>query len=292
MPKKASKKEIRIDKKPDETPKSNEKPASKHTTMTDKEMSYIVIILALIGIIIYLFVTSGFKAEKEKAIADIKTGLEQRGSLPQLSNYLGSLPALGDNNAPISFIEFGDYQCPFCAKFYNEAEPIIILKYVNTSKVKFYYRDLPQTEIHDKAIATSYAARCANEQGKFWEMHNKLYQNHNSWSISSASSAKQKFQNYANELSLDLSKFNSCVDSEKYKNEINSDIQDATRLGISGTPTFVVQIPKDKTTPEDIQKVRSVVRGTTLVQQEDKYTIIIVGARSYNDFKAFFDLIK
>lgn len=289
------KKRAMIENKADE--KSN-KDAQKQPTqpvvpqLSDKEMFYIVIILALIGIIIYLFVTSGFKAEKEKAITDIKTELGQKGSLPQLSNYLGSLPALGDNDAPISFIEFGDYQCPFCAKFYNEAEPIMILKYVNTSRVKFYYRDLPQIEIHDKAMLASHTARCANEQGKFWEMHNKLYKNHNSWSLLSVSSAKQRFQDYANELGLDLAMFNSCVDSEKYKNEINLDMQDATRLGISGTPTFVVQIPKDKTTPEDIQKVRSVVRGTSLVQQEDKYTIIIVGARSYNDFKAFFDLVK
>ncbi|MBS3067376.1 DsbA family protein [Candidatus Micrarchaeota archaeon] len=288
MPKKTAKvkttKEEKVDKKQEQT--------NKPTTMTDKEMFYVAIIVLLIGVIIYLFVTSGFGAEKEKIKNEIKTELGQKGSLPTLSNYLGSLPPLGDNNAPITFIEFGDYQCEFCKKFYNEVESIMISKYLNTSKVKFYYRDFPQPEIHNKAMLASHATRCANEQDKFWEMHNKLYQTQNLWDIGSVSSAKQKFQEYANELELNMNQFNSCVDSEKYKNEVNADIQDATRLGISGTPTFVIQIPKDKTTLDDLKKVRTVVRGTSLIQQEDKYTIIIVGARAYSDFKAFFDLVN
>ena len=260
--------------------------------LTDREMFYIAIILVLIGIIIYFFIGGSFGAEKEKAMNEVKSGLGQKGGIPTLNNYFGSLPTLGDNSASVSLIEFGDYQCPFCAKFYKEAEQMIILKYVNTSKVKLYYRDLPQPELHDKAMLSSHAARCANEQNKFWEMHDKLYQSHNSWSILSVSSAKQRFQEYANELGLDTDEFNGCVNSEKYKNEIGADMQDAARLGISGTPTFALHIPKDKVELEDIQKVISIVRGTSFTQQGDNYIIIIVGARNYNDYKAFFDLVK
>lgn len=89
---------------------------------------------------------------------------------------VGNLPVLGNINAPVTIIQFSDYQCPYCAKLYSDAEAQIKKEYVDTGKVKIYFRDYPLSQIHQGAEKAAEAARCAGDQGKYWQMHDAIFQ--------------------------------------------------------------------------------------------------------------------
>jgi len=141
-------------------------------------------------------------------------------------------PVKGDSNAPVTIIEFSDFECPFCARFFTDTLPQIQAKYIDTGKVKFVYRDFPLS-IHDNAQKAAEAAECAYDQGKFWEYHDLLFENQRSLTITSLKS-------YASQLSLDQSTFDSCLDSGKNAQEVKDDFQAGVNAGVSGTPAFFV----------------------------------------------------
>lgn len=145
-------------------------------------------------------------------------------------------PFLGKDNAPVTIIEFSDYQCPFCSRFYLQTEKQIIDEYVDTGKVKFVYRDFPLTSIHPDAQISAEASECADEQGKFWEYHNILFEKQDEW----VGNAETMLKKYAADLKLDTNKFNTCLDTNKYASEVDSDSNDAVAAGGRGTPYFVV----------------------------------------------------
>ncbi len=145
-------------------------------------------------------------------------------------------PFLGDANAKVVVIEFSDFQCPFCEKFYSESEKQLLAKYGN--KIRFVYKDLPLTNIHPNAMPAALADQCAFEQGKFWEFHNLLFDKQSEWA--SDSNATELFKQYARDLKLEGAKFNSCLDSEKFKSGIEADMSEASEFGVSGTPAFFI----------------------------------------------------
>lgn len=139
-------------------------------------------------------------------------------------------PALGPEDAPVTIIEFSDYQCPFCAR----AEPTIkqVLEEYG-DKVRLVYRDFPLDQLHPYARKASEASHCAEEQGKFWEYHDALYEDQGS--INEAG-----LEQFAKDLGLDMDAFNSCLDSGKYADEVQKDLEDGQEYGVSGTPAFFV----------------------------------------------------
>ena len=141
-------------------------------------------------------------------------------------------PVKGKPDAPVTIIEFSDFQCPFCAKFYQEAYPQIIKEYVDTGKVKLVYRDYP-LGFHPNAQKAAEASECAHEQNKFWEMHDKLFENQESLS-------EVNYKKWATELGMDSNKFNDCLDTGKYEEEVQKDLQAGSDAGVSGTPGFFV----------------------------------------------------
>ena len=141
-------------------------------------------------------------------------------------------PVLGDPNAPITIIEFSDFQCPFCGRFYSQTELQLIDDYVKTGKVRIIYRDFPLS-FHPEAEPAALAAECANEQGKFWEFHDKVFVDQDSMSIA-------QYKKWAQELGLNTGQFNSCLDSKKYLAEVQKDFSDGAAAGVSGTPTFFI----------------------------------------------------
>ena len=145
-------------------------------------------------------------------------------------------PAKGDENAPVTIIEFSDFQCPFCKRFFDDTLPALTQNYISTGKVKFVYRDLP-LPFHSNAENAALAAECADDQDKFWEMHDLIFQRQDSWASGDAASL---FKGYATELGLDDSAFGSCYDSRKHVSEIQKDLADASASGASGTPTFFI----------------------------------------------------
>lgn len=140
-------------------------------------------------------------------------------------------PALGPQNAPITIIEFSDFQCPFCKSFHDQTFSRLQKKY--EGKIRFVYRDFPLSEIHPLAQGAAEAADCANEQGKFWEYHDMLFQYQPQLEATALMA-------YANKLNLDMKVFQACLESHKYKSEVEGDYAMAIGLGLTGTPTFFV----------------------------------------------------
>jgi len=149
-------------------------------------------------------------------------------------------PIIGNPDAPITIIEFSDFQCPFCARFYTQTLPLIHEEYIEQGKVKLVFRDFPIQSIHPNALPASVAAECANEQGKFKEMHDTLFENQNEWSRQETANALSLFSQYAKEMQLEQEVFDSCLINGKYIEEIRKDLEDGQNYGISGTPGFFV----------------------------------------------------
>lgn len=141
-------------------------------------------------------------------------------------------PVLGAADAPVTIVEFSDFQCPYCASFRTQTFEQIKSEYIDTGKVKFVYRDFP-LDFHSEAMPAAEAAECADEQGKFWEYHDKLFENQKSLGTNN-------YKKWAADLDLDTKKFNECLDSKKYKDEISKDIADGEDVGVTGTPAFII----------------------------------------------------
>ena len=139
---------------------------------------------------------------------------------------------LGDENAKVTMIEFSDYECPFCGRHFEQTYPQIKKEYIDTGKVKLVFRDFPLS-FHPQAQKAAEAAECAGEQGKYFEMHDKLYSNQESLSV-------DNYKKWAKEIGLDTAKFNDCLDSGKMASEIAKDMADGTSYGVKGTPGFFI----------------------------------------------------
>jgi len=139
----------------------------------------------------------------------------------------------GDPNAPITIIEFSDFECPFCNRFYTDTLPQIQKEYIDTGIAKLVYRDFPLS-FHQNAKPAAEAAECAGEQGKFWEMHDVLFENYNVLS-------RAKYTTWAEEIGVgDIGAFDECVDSGEMSAEVDNDFNAGRAAGVTGTPSFFV----------------------------------------------------
>ncbi len=149
-------------------------------------------------------------------------------------------PVLGDANAPVTLVEFTDYQCPFCGRHYTNTYGQLKKEYIDTGKVKYVVRDFP-LNFHPHAQKTAEATECADDQGKFWEMHDKIFETQATWS--NATDIVPVLKQYAADLKLNTGTFNACLDSSKYKDEVAKDMADGSASGVNGTPGFWVLGP-------------------------------------------------
>lgn len=149
-------------------------------------------------------------------------------------------PIIGNIDAPITIIEFSDFQCPFCARFHTQTLPLLLEEYIEQGKVKLVFRDFPIESIHPNALPASIAAECANDQNKFREMHDVLFEKQNSWNRLQTNDALSLFSQYASEMQLDQELFDSCLTNGKHIPEIQNDLNDGRDYGVSGTPGFFI----------------------------------------------------
>jgi protein-disulfide isomerase len=148
--------------------------------------------------------------------------------------------AKGSEDAPVTIVEFSDYQCPFCRRWFNESLPEIQENYIDTGKVRFLYRDFPLS-FHPMAVPFAEAARCAGDQEKYWEMHDKIFEEQDKFGSGTITSITlDDIKQWAEDLGLNTEEFNSCLDSGKYKQAIQDDFTAGSNLGVSGTPTFFI----------------------------------------------------
>jgi protein-disulfide isomerase len=147
---------------------------------------------------------------------------------------------LGSKEAPLTIVEFTDYQCPFCQRFHTTAFPDLKKNYIDTGKVRFYSRDMP-LDFHPDAMRAAEAARCASDQGQFWRLRDVMGANPNKLDMDSLVAD-------VTNLKMDVKAFRACVESEKYKSAVQTDVMEAMKIGANGTPTFVV----GKSTPNGV----------------------------------------
>ena len=180
---------------------------------------------------------------------------------PTIASFYGNAsPILGDINAPLTLIEFGDYQCTYCKKFFQETEKSILVNYIETGKVKMLFKDF--IVVDEDSVNAASAAHCANDQKMFWQYHSTLYNNWDGEGTGWASS--EQLHQFASTLGLDMDKFSECMSKSKWKELVDSSKVDGRTLGVSATPTFFI------------------------IDQNNK-VLKITGAQHYDVFQEVFD---
>ncbi len=161
--------------------------------------------------------------------------LDMNRQIGTVDTSLGS-PIMGSSNAPITIIEFGDYQCPNCKKWFLNTKPDIVTNFIDTGKAKLVFVDI--AFLGEDSLPASIATYCAEEQGKYWDYHGFLYSNQ--LGIDSGWASSDSLKGYAYNLGLDMDMFVSCVDSEKYQKRVQFNTKEAQNNGVNGTPTFFI----------------------------------------------------
>jgi len=155
----------------------------------------------------------------------------------ELPREMTQANTMGDPNAPVYIIEYGDFQCPYCLKFWSDTEPQLIEEYVNTGKVYFEYRSVGAFLGPESGWAAE-GAYCAGDQGKFWEYHDTLFANWTGENVGDFT--KDNLVKYARALKLNMEEFESCISTEKYKGKVEQDAADADANGVHATPTLFI----------------------------------------------------
>ena len=194
-------------------------------------------VISGICIAVIIFGTENISDDTQKLI---ETQLvEEEIKQPQITTetfFANTSPILGNPNAPITLVEFGDYQCHFCNVYFQDTQHKIVENFVNTDKVKIIFKDF--TIIGPDSVSAAHFAHCAGEQERFWEYHNILYNNwsgeNNGWA------SNDNLLQYANEIDLDMNELKKCNNENRYKTLIESSNSDARSLGLTGTPAFFV----------------------------------------------------
>ena len=185
---------------------------------------YYFLIPIMIGVITGVFLVSYQPENENSKILTVSKLIE------------GGSPVWGDSNAPITILEWGDYQCTFCYKFHQDTLNKINEEYIQTGKVKIIFKDFPLNGPDSKLAAE--ATYCAHDQNRYWEYHNQLYEN---WAGERTGwITKEVLSEFAKTIDLDIAEFNKCLDESKYKNKINSIYEFGSEIGINATPSFLV----------------------------------------------------
>lgn len=196
---------------------------------TGSGISSIVIIAVFLGV-------SNFTSEPELIIESSSENQIEPAKITMSTFLENGSPILGNSNAPVILVEFGDYQCHFCNVFFHSTEESIIRNYVDTGKVRMIFKDY--NIIGPDSVTSSHGAHCASDQGLFWEYHDILYSNwtgeNNGW----ASSENQL--RFAQELGLDIDQWSECMAKETHSQVILASNEDAKSLELGGTPAFFV----------------------------------------------------
>jgi len=160
-------------------------------------------------------------------------------------NLENGSPVLGSESAPITVIEFGDYQCESCYYWFHNTRSTLIDNYIETGKAKLVFVDLPF--LGRDSITAAQASYCAEDQGKYWEYHTTLYTFQEIEGYDSGWASRDRLNSFAFSLDMNMDEFNDCMDSSKYKIRVKANYNEAVKNGVQSTPTFII-ISSDGTT--------------------------------------------
>jgi protein-disulfide isomerase len=194
-----------------------------------KAFFWILGLIALVGVAALGYVASKPKSRSAEArdVADTTNAGPAQGYL------------LGKVDAPVKILEFADFECPSCAGFATVTEPDVRTRIIDAGLANLTYLDFPLT-MHRNTLAASNAAACGDEQGKFWPMHDRLFQGQDEWNGEATEAPKPFFKRYAGEVGLDVAKWETCFDARKYQSRISANLADGLRRGVNSTPTFII----------------------------------------------------
>ena len=246
-------------------PPSNEQPRDRNVppkktvrearaSTRPKAFFWILGLIALIGV-----AALGYVATKPKSVSTDAREVADTSHAGPAQGYL-----IGKVDAPVKILEYADFECPSCAGFATVTEPDIRTRIIDAGLANLTYYDFPLTQ-HRNTLAASNAAACADEQGKFWPMHDRLFQSQDEWNGEATDVPKPFFKRYAGEVGLDVAKWETCYDARKYQPRINANLADGLRRGVNSTPTFVIgnkMYPGMRTYDEMKRLVDSIANAT------------------------------
>ena len=201
---------------------------------------------AVIASVVIIGIFFGFNQNETGLVLEPTPTVEQMGPAKvTMSTFLDNgSPILGSPNAPVTLVEFGDYQCHFCNVFFHSTEDEILQKYVETGKVKMIFKDF--NIIGPDSVNASHGAHCAKDQGLFWEYHDILYSNwtgeNNGWA------SPRNLTMFANEINVNMEQWSECMDEKPHSKTIIESNNDAQALELTGTPAFFVITEEGKVT--------------------------------------------
>ena len=208
----------------------------------------------------------------QKDVTEIKNFILQRAPAPppeaQPVVSIDGGAIKGDKTAKVTLVEFTDYQCPFCSRHFRDTMPQIDNDYVKTGKIRYVLREFPLEAIHPLAFKAAEAASCSGEQGKYWEMHDRLFANQNAL-------AAEQLAGHAEAVGLDAGKFKTCLESGKYTAKVRKDLADAQKAGVTGTPTFFIGLTDSK--GSEIKAVRKIVGAQNYAAFKDAIDSLLGG---------------
>lgn len=179
---------------------------------------------------------------EEGTLADAYVAPEEAQAQPTPAGPVevntGDAFSIGEPNAPVTIVEFTDFQCPFCSRHFLETYPQIKANYVDTGQVRYVFMDFPLSSIHPQAQLAAEAARCAGDQAQYMEMHDALFSRQEEWG--GRDDAGEVFVGYAQELGLDGTAFGECLNSRAHESAVLADLEEGVRVGVDGTPAFFI----------------------------------------------------
>jgi len=202
---------------------------ARNASSRPKAFYWLLGVIALIGV-----AAIGYVATKPKAGPTDVQNIADTTNAGAAQGYL-----MGKVDAPVKILEYADFECPGCAGFATVTEPDVRARIIEPGLASITYYDFPLTQ-HRNTLAASNAAACADEQGKFWPMHDRLFQAQDEWNGEATDSPKPFFKRYATEVGVDVAKWESCFDARKYQKRISANLADGLRRGVGSTPSFII----------------------------------------------------
>lgn len=205
--------------------------------MNQKPLIFVIFLLIISAFLVGVFYNKTQSLEKKLAQNPIPSPSAQNPPAPQASaDQLKTMyetgVVKGEKDAKVTIVEFSDFQCPYCARHATETLPQIDKNYIQTGKVRYIFHHFPLS-FHEFAQKAAEASMCANDQGKFWEMHDKIFADQTKMALSD-------LQKQASGLGLKSGEFNTCLSSGKYSKVVTDDVSLGSQVGVMGTPAFFI----------------------------------------------------
>jgi protein-disulfide isomerase len=235
-------------------PRKNAVREARNASSRPKAFFWLLGVIALVGVAALGYVVS----KPKTVVTDAQNAADTTNAGPAQGYLLGKV------DAPVKILEYADFECPSCAGFATITEPDVRTRIIDAGLANLTYYDFPLSQ-HRNTLAASNAAACADEQGKFWPMHDRLFQAQDEWNGEATDSPKAFFKRYAGEVGVDVGKWEQCFDARKYQKRISANLADGLRRGVGSTPSFIIgnKLYRGMTSYDELKRIVDSASATT-----------------------------